>query len=297
MEKRELYLDSRKGAKHVLFQDARLRKEVLLGFRERNALTQFQVKEFGAAYEIGNLEQAVIARRDVLHENRRSFGESSLEDAAHLGLSVVVVDFHQSVRRKAIVGIGKEGGDLVEEGFLHGGRRGAVPLVDDEGVVGDWGVECECEKAEENLLPIMDVHKTEDLFSADEGACVDADAGVSEIGEAGVQFGDVARQVRILFVDDKGDDVEARWNGQRIETPRLVNEYAELLLVHDSGNPKKIKMAGRYPRLRVARACASAKSQITPAADSISNRRRRRKGESGKWKCGNEEENEERNVR
>lgn len=236
MEKRELYLDSRKGAKHVLLQDAQLRKKVLLGFRERNALSLFQVKKRDTTYKIGNLEQAVIARRDVLHENRRRFRESSLEDAAHLGLSVVVVDFHQSVRRKAVVGIGKEGGDLVAEGFLHGGRRGAVPLVDDEGVVGDWGMECECEKAEEYLLPFMDVHKTENLFSTDEGAGVDADTGVSEIGEAGVQFGDVARQVRILFVDDKGDDIETGRNRQGIETPRLVNEYAELLLVHDFGN-------------------------------------------------------------
>ena len=286
MEIRELDSDSRKRAKHILLQHARLGKEVLLGFREGNSLTQFQVKKFGAAYEIGNLEQAVIARRDVLYENRRSFRESSLEDAAHLGLSVVVVDFHPSVRWKTIVGIGKEGGDLVADGFLHGGRRGAVPLVDDEGVVGDWGVECECEKAEENLLPFMDVHKTEDLFSADEGAGVDADTGVSEIGEAGVQFGDVARQVRILFVDDKGNDVETGRNGQGIETPRLVNEYAELLLVHDFGNSKKIKLAGKYPRLRVARACASAKSQIAPAADSVPNHRRRRKGEKWKlWKC------------
>ena len=284
--------DSRKGTKHVLLQDAQLRKEVLLGFRERDALAQFQVKEFGAAYEIGNLEQAVIARRDVLHENRRRFGESSLEDAAHLGLSVVVVDFHQSVRRKTIVGIGKEGGDLVSEGFLHGGRRGAVSLVDDEGVVGDWGVKCECEKEEENLLPFMDVHKTERLFSADERSGMDADTGVPEIGEACVQFGDVACQVRVLFVYHKGDNVETGRNGQGIKTPRLVNEYAELLLVHDFGNPKKIKLAGRYPRLRVARACASAKSQIAPAVDSVSNRRRRRKGEKWKlWNCGNEERN------
>lgn len=289
MEKRDLDLDSRKGAKYVLLQDARLRKEVLFGFRERNALTQFQVEKLGTTYKIGYLKQAVIARRDVLHENRRRFRESSLEDAAHLGLSVVVVDFHQSVRRKAIVWIGKEGGDLVAEGFLHGGRRGAVSLVDDEGVVGNRGVEGECEKAEENLLPFMDVHKTENLFSADEWPSVDTDAGVSEIREAGVQFGDVARQVRILLVDHKGDDVEAGRNGQGIETPRLVNEYAELLLVHDFGNPKKIKLAGRYPRLRVARACASAKSQIALAADSVSNRRRRHKGE--KLKCGNEERN------
>ena len=278
---------SRKGAKYVFLQDAQLRKKVLLGFRERNALTQFQVKEFGTAYEIGNLEQAVIARRDVLHENRRRFRESSLEDAAHLGLSVVVVDFHPSVRRKTIVGIGKEGGELVAERFLHGGRRGTVPLVDDEGVVGDWGVECECEKAKEYLLPFMDIHKTENLLSADERSGVDADAVVSEIGESSVQFGDMARQVHALFMDYKGNDVEAGWNGQGIETPRLVNEYAQLLVIHDFGNPKKIKLAGRYPRLRVARACASAKSQITPAVDSVSNRRPRRKGENGN--CGNVE--------
>ena len=292
MEIRELDSDSRKRAKHILLQHARLGKEVLLGFREGNSLTQFQVKKFGAAYEIGNLEQAVIARRDVLYEKRRRFRESSLEDAVHLGLAVVIVDFHPSVRRKTIVGIGKEGGYLVAKRFLHGGRRGAVSLVDDEGVVGDWRMECECEKAEEYLLPFMDVHKTERLFSADERSGMDADTGVPEIGEACVQFGDVACQVRVLFVYHKGDNVETGRNGQGIKTPRLVNEYAELLLVHDFGNPKKIKLAGRYPRLRVARACASAKSQIAPAVDSVSNRRRRRKGEKWKlWNCGNEERN------
>lgn len=264
--------DSRKRAKHVLLQDARLGKEVLLGFREGNAFAQFQAQKFGTAYEIGNLEQAVIARRDVLHEGCRRVGESGLEDAADLGLSVVVVDFHHCVRREAVAGTGKEGGDLVEEGFLHGGRRGTVPFVDDEGVVGDWRVEGECEKAEEYLLPFVYVHEAKNLFSSDEWSGVDADAGVSEIGEAGVQFGDVARQVRALFVEHKGDDVEAGWHGQGIETPRLVNEYAELLVVHDLGNQKKIKLAGRYPRLRVARACASAKSRIAPVADSVANR-------------------------
>ncbi len=271
--------DSRKGAKYVFLQDARLRKEVLLGFCEGNSLAQFQVKKFGTTYEVCHLEQAVAAWRDVLHEKRSRFRESSLEDAAHLGLSVVVVDFHPSVRWKTIVGIGKEGGDLVAEGFLHGGRRGAVPLVNDEGVVSDWGVERECEKTKEYLLPFMDIHKTENLFSADERSGVDADAGVSEIGKASVQFGDKARQVCALFMDYKGNDVEAGWNGQGIETPRLVNEYAKLLFIHDFGNPKKIKLAGRYPRLRVARAYASAKMGFRPTQSSIANR-----GVGRKWK-------------
>ena len=253
--------------KNILFQVTGTWEEMFLGFCERDRLTKFQFQKFHCAYEVRNLKESVTVWRDILHKDGIESGKCRLQHLSDLRLTIVIVDFDSAISFQTVFGSRKKFRHLKRERTDHRFRLVAIAFVDGEGMLFDLCVESKSKKAEEKLLADMDVHGSKSLLAADERTSMHTNAWYAEVGELGMHFRKIVRQVATLVVKDKSDNVEARWNDRRIETPRFIHKYAQFPRVAHYDK----KLAGRYPRRRVARAFASAKTLVPQTARIVAN--------------------------
>ena len=253
---------------YILFQVAKAWKEMLLGFCERDLFTKFQLQKFHCTHEVCNLKESVSIRRDVLHKDGIETAKGRLEHLPNLRLPIVIVDFDSVVSFQTAGGGREKLRHLKRERADHCVRRVAIAFVKGEGMVFNWRVESKSKKSKEKLLANMDVHEAKTLLAADERAGMNTNLRHAEVGEPGMHFIKMSRQIVTLVMKDESDNVEAGWDNRRIEAARFVHKYAQFLCVIHADK----KLAGRYPRRRVARACASAKMLMPQTPRIVANR-------------------------
>ena len=253
---------SRKRTKHVLLQVAKTWKEPFFRPRKWNRLVELEIKEFHCADEVSRLKKPVSLGLDAFRERRGKRRDRGLEYAANLRLPVVVVYLDSIVGREPLLVLRYEFRYLQGEGTGDCGRICRIAFVDREGMVANRRVECERKKSEEKLASQVEVHRPKVLLAADERAGVDAEPRKTETVKSSVDFGEMRIKGFTLVVEHERHYVEARWDDGRVKTTGLVHEHAQLFLCGHA----KIKLAGRYPRRRVARAFASARNFSPDAA-------------------------------
>ena len=255
-------------AQNILFQVAETWKEMLLGSCERDRFTEFQLQKFHSAHEVCNLKESVSVRCDVLHKDGIETAKCRLEHLRNLRLPVVIVDFDSVVSFQTVCGGREELRHLERERADHCVWRVAIAFVKGKDMVFNRRMERKSKKAEEKLLANMNVHEAKTFLAADERPSMNTGLRHAEVGELGMHFIKMARQVVTLVMKDERDNVEAGWDNRRIEASRFVHKYAQFLCAIHADK----KLAGRYPRRRVARAFASAKMLMPQTPRIVANR-------------------------
>ncbi len=256
------------GTKNILLQVAVTWKEMFLGFCEWDRFTKFQFQKFHCTYEVRNLKESVSVRRDGLHKDGIEAVKCRLEHLTDLRLPIVIVDLDSVISFQPVFGSREEVHHMKQERTDHSFRRVAITFVEGEGMVFDRRVESKSKKSKEKLLSDMDVHEAKTLLAPDERAGMHTNIRHAEVGKLRMHFLKILRQIVALVVQDERDNIETGWDNRRIETPRFVHEYAQFLCVIHADK----KMAGRYPRRRVARAFASAKMLMPQTPRIVANR-------------------------
>ena len=255
-------------AQNILFQVAETWKEMLLGSCERDRFTEFQLQKFHCAHEVCDLKESVSVWRHVFHKDSIETAQCRLEHLHNLRLPVVIVDFDSVVSFQTVCNGREELRHLKRKRADHCVWRVAIAFVKGKDMVFNRRVESKSKKAEEKLLADMDVHKAKTFLAADERAGMNTNLRYAEVGELGMHFIKMVRQIIALVMKDERDNVEAGWDNRRIEASRFVHEYAQFHRVIHADK----KLAGRYPRRRVARAFASAKMLMPQTPRIVANR-------------------------
>ena len=224
------YLFAKDGLQDVSFEVACPAEKLFFALRKPKLCFQLAIHKRNCADQIGNLEESVISRTDILREfpsTAECCVHGFVDEVGHCGLSTVVIHLKPTIwLREGFYGIKEVGCASFELCDDLSFKRGKA-LVYAYAAIPKFSLSGERHHCEEDAASKFPVHVRIAILAANQRAGMETVVVKAESRQGVIKFSEVVVYSRLLVVNDERYDVESGNVSGKRKMSRFVNKYAQ----------------------------------------------------------------------